>query len=153
MSQASDKLCVDMLLDSKEVVALAARVLSDMGLPVVLRPTFVRPDVTQREAYSDEGDLEIMQKVEIKGRDLEFTCRADYPYETVIVDYAPNFDKKRPRPFMYMIFNQARTHYMIVQVKTFPQWRKVRLHNGKTGNDGDYYTCPVDLATFHEVKL
>ncbi len=152
MSEATDAAFLNRLRESQQFTTLAAHILSGMGYPVTIRPVFERPDVMKRAEYADNGDLEIIQTVEVKHRqELDFTCREDYPYPTIIVDMASSYDKKRPKPLMYIIFNSQATHYALVMCRTVRQWRRVRRRSGLNGVTSDYYECPINLVEFREV--
>ena len=151
MSQSSDAAFLARLRDSKQYATLAAHILSKW-YPVTIRPTYERPDVLQRAEYADQGDLEIIQIVEVKHRpELHFTCRADFPYPTIIVDQASSYDKKKQKPYMYMILNADCTHYAIVRGDTKKHWTEGETVNKFNGMKVLYYYCPVQLVNFFEV--
>jgi hypothetical protein len=44
--------------------------------------------------------------IEVKSRSLTFTCAADFPYDTLIVDTVQGFDQKVDKPLMYICISQ-----------------------------------------------
>lgn len=136
------------LRKSKEAVSVAARWLSDRGYPVIVRPTFERPSVEMMGEYSDAGDIEIVQRVEVKRRQqLTFTSREDFPFETLIVDACHCYDKAHPKPYAYIIFNREMTAAFVVDVRrTFSKWRRVEKRDSVKGRDRSFYECPVSLV-------
>jgi len=143
--ERSDPSFIADLRNSKEAVELAAKWLSEMGYPVIVRPTFERPSVERMSEFSDSGDLEIVQRVEVKRRQLlTFTSKSDFPYETIIVDACHCYDKAHPKPYAYIIFNREMTAAFIVDVKrTVSEWRRVEKRDRHKGRDRAFYECPV----------
>ena len=90
--------------------------LRDKGWQIWLPPESVRPDATVRREYGDTGDIMVQGRVEHKVRtNLHFTCRDDYPYDTVIVDEVYKEDSKADDPVLaYIIENASRTHAAVV---------------------------------------
>ncbi len=57
------------------------------GLHVIRQVLRVRPDIADADAYTDDADMYVEGKrIEVKSRRLHFTCRGDYPYDTVMVE-------------------------------------------------------------------
>ncbi len=145
-----DPTFIDDLEASHESVRRVAAWLSGQGLPVVLRPTFVRPISSERFNYSDSGDLEILRGVEVKRRvNLTFTCPEDFPYPTLIIDAADTYDRKRPRPYAYVICNREVTAAFVCYVReTFSSWVRVNKHDKAKKRHRDFYECPISLLRF-----
>jgi hypothetical protein len=142
------------LRKSKDAVAVAAEWLSAKGYPVVIRPTFERPSVEQMGEYSDDGDIEIVQRVEVKRRqNLTFTSKEDFPYETIIVDACHCYDKARPKPYLYIIFNREMTAAFVVDVKhTLSQWQRVMKRDRFKGRNRVFYECPLSAVSFVRIE-
>jgi hypothetical protein len=152
--EVDDPTFVADLENSQRSVEVAARWLSQQGYPVVIRPTFVRPTVSEMLEYSDSGDLEIIQRVEVKQRvDIDFSGAGDFPYETVIVDACHCYDNSRPKPYAYIIFNASLSGALIVNVReTVSQWVKVEKKDRKKNRVRKFYECPVSAARFVDVE-
>jgi hypothetical protein len=135
------------LRDSREAVEVAAKWLAKLGYAVVIRPTFERPDPSQRHAFADQGDLEILARVEVKRRRaLTFKDKSDFPYSTLIVDACHKFDRAKPKPWQYVILNREMSAAFLVDSRTHPQWKRVSKYDPHAGRAQDFYECPLELV-------
>jgi hypothetical protein len=143
---------IEDLEDSKEFVWMAARWLSELGYNVTIKPTFVRPSVENMGEYSDNGDLEIVQRVEVKHRpDIEFTSKESFPYPTIIVDVAHVWDRAKPKPFAYIIFNADASGCLVVKGSTNNRWEKVSKFDTKKNRQREFYECPLELCEYYSI--
>jgi hypothetical protein len=95
------------LRESRDAVMVAAEWLNKKGFPVVIKPTFERPKSSDMAEFADDGDLEIMQRIEVKRRkSLTFTSKEDFPYDTLIIDVCHTYDKAKIKPYAYIILNE-----------------------------------------------
>ena len=88
--------------------------------------TVCRETVNKRRAHSDNGDVEVTWTsggvnykaiLEVKQRKSpKFTCKADFPYDTVITDEKRLFDKIRARgdTIGYLVTNHDKSVFMFV---------------------------------------
>ena len=98
--EANDASFVADLIESQRAVWYAAKLLNEMGYNVTIRPQNIRPSVEQMSEYADDGDLEIIQRIEVKRRKRpHFTGKDDFPFPTMIVDVAHTWDRANPKPF------------------------------------------------------
>jgi hypothetical protein len=136
------------LRDSRKAVEVVASWLSSQGYPVVVRPTFERPDPSAMAEFADDGDLEILQRVEVKRRrSLTFTSREDFPHPTLIVDACHCYDRARPKPYAYIILNREMTTAFVVDCRTTrPHWAKVTKHDRFKNRERHFYECPIHLV-------
>jgi hypothetical protein len=139
----------DDLEESKKFVEKAARWLGDKGYPVIIEPTFLRTNISDMREFSDNGDLRIVQRVEVKRRNLKFTCADDFPYPSIIVDVAHTWDRARPKPYAYLIYNEGATALCVVYGKSFPVWQKVTKPDRFKKRDRTFYECPIGECEFH----
>jgi len=137
------------LAASGDAVWHVAKWLQDRGHHVIVRAVRVRPTPEAALEYSDAGDLEILQRVEVARRGFEFTNAADYPFETVFVDNAHSFDGANPKPFAYVLLNRSMTHAAIVDGRTCKHWRKTSVSS--KGLPRTLYECPLELVTFTRI--
>jgi len=139
----------DLSASRMAVNEFAAR-LRDKGWQIWLPPEFVRPDATVRHDYSDQGDIMVQGRVEHKVRtNLHFTCREDYPYDTVIVDEAYKEDAKASDPVLaYIIENSSRTHAAVVYGWKRHLWQIERRRDPIQRRDCDFYTIHKDHVRF-----
>lgn len=137
------------LTESHKAVEKAAAWLRNKGYPVIVRPTFVRPDVSERGEYADDGDIEILQRIEVKRRiSMTFSGEGDFPYDTLIVDACHCYDKANPKPYAYIIFNRDMTAAFIVDVKsTRRHWQRTTRADRQKARVREFYECPVSILT------
>jgi hypothetical protein len=142
------------LRESKSSVEIAARWLSSQGYPVVIRPTFERPESSKMAEFADDGDLEIMQRVEVKRRvSLTFSSKADFPYKTLIVDACHCYDNARPKPYAYIILNREMSAAFIVDVKASKKhWQKVTKQDRFKKRERSFYEVPMEFVRVEEIK-
>jgi hypothetical protein len=124
--------------------------LRDKGWQIWLPPESVRPDSTVRREYGDTGDIMVQGRVEHKVRtNLHFTCRDDYPYDTVIVDEVYKEDSKADDPVLaYIIENANRTHAAVVYGWKRHLWQIERRRDPIQGRECDFYTIHKDHVRF-----
>lgn len=133
------------LQNSQPAVQKAAQWLSSLGYPVTIHPTFERPSIEEMAEYSDQGDLSVHHRVEVKQRlDITFTCVEDFPFDSVIVDVCHAWDKARPRPSFYIIWNRELTAALIISRKTSRYWKRVRKLDRKKNREREFYECPME---------
>ena len=148
-----DATFVDDLKESQQYEFKVMQWLSSLGYDVTKRAMRIRSDVSQMARYSDDGDLEIIFRIEVKRRtDMHFTSRETFPHNTVLVDVAHAFDNARRKPYCYFILNANATHCIQVMVKdTQKHWQKMRLLDRKKNRERTFYFCPVELCTFYAI--
>ena len=147
-----DSSFVQDLFDSQAVVLEAAKWLLNKGYKVTVNPTRVRPSVEKMAEYADNGDLEINERIEVKGRKIDFTSREDFPYTSIIVDVAHVWDRAKPKPAFYLLFNRARTHIAVVGRSTREAWVKVEKMDKGKNRMRTFYECPIERVKFSEVS-
>jgi hypothetical protein len=135
---------------SKEYVSQTANWLLEKGYPVTINPTFFRPHISERNEYSDHGDLTVQFNVEVKHRpDMFFTKKEDFPYNSIIVDDAVCYDKMRTKPYAYFIWNAEGTVSILVDVrKTERHWIKLVKFDRFKKIDRTFYECPIKYCSF-----
>lgn len=139
----------DDLEASKPSLISVAQWLHGFGYSVMWPPTRKRPDPSQIAAYSDRGDLFILQSLEVKHRNLDFTSRETFPFETVIVDSVHVYDARKPKPLFHIICNKDLTGALVVNARTRPHWRSGPNFN--RGRTRIVYECPVNVTTYCEL--
>jgi hypothetical protein len=135
---------------SRRAVNEFADKLRETGLQAWLPPERTRPDAAVREQYADAGDLMVQGRVEHKVRhNLNFTCREDYPYQTVIIDEAYKVDAKDASPVLaYVIENASRTVAAVVYGWTRDHWQIEEVYDPKQGRRCRNYTVPLRYVRF-----
>ena len=136
------------LAESVRSVHRVAMWLQDKGFDVRMLPIMVRPDAAQRLVYGDKGDLEVRMVVEVKKRELDFSCAADFPFETVIVDEAYKVDRNRQRVYAYAILNATETAVCLVPYHSRRRWQMVTRYDSKEGQERTFYEAPKEHCAF-----
>jgi hypothetical protein len=160
--EINDPTFVEDLIESKDTVWFAARWLSDADFTIRIPPTRVRPSVAQMAEYSDKGDLFISKpsrwsgeekRIEVKKRDLSFTGKHDFPFNTIIVDVKHKIDKADPKPHLYLAFNSTLTCCCITKGDTHESWATAKRWDERKGRLRTFYECPINLCTFKKVSV
>lgn len=139
---------VDDLRASQAYVWKAAKILSELGMHVAVPPLVIRPDESEMADYADAGDLNIIQRAEVKHRMIQFTGRHDYPFQTVIVDVCHAWDKANPKPYLYLIFNRDASSYLVIHGNTSRHWRRVQRNDKGKNRVREFYECPIEYCHF-----
>lgn len=116
------------LRDSREAVNFYAKYLTRLGCQIEIPEERLTPTYEQRLEYADSGDLftQIGDKrirLEVKQRrNIEFSGRADYPYQSIMVCAAHSFEYADPKPYVYVILNRSLTAAAYILGDTSPEW-------------------------------
>lgn len=126
---------------SQDAVWTAARWLQSIGKQVVVMPTSKTPTHAEWKQHADSGDLYVQQRIEIKRRGVDFTGPNDWPHgDTFFVCAKHSWDRAKPKPHAYMIFNNAMTHVAIVLGDSRPKWSVVNREDKRyVGYRQDFY--------------
>jgi len=152
MPRTHEQFLGELAASSSAVTRVASWLVEKQGIPVVLQPTFQAQTFDKRADYADDGDLGVLMRVEVKRRDLSFTGTNDYPYPTAIVDACPNFDKKHPKPWLYILLNSEMSAALVVNVGvTQKYWVKQELFDGRNHVKQPFYVC--DKKMLGAIKL
>lgn len=121
-----------------------ADVLEGLGYDVDRPPPIVTVgDVNNRADYVDQKDITANGVVlEVKSRNLEFTCPTDFPYETVFVDTKSGFQAKNVKPRIYVCVSQKTKGIIALDVeKTFDDWGVARTWDSVRRINLTAYDC------------
>ena len=133
------------LRESRNAVHRASEWLASLGYPTMVMPSACRPDPSQMSDFSDDGDLQVVMRVEVKRRNINFTA-GNFPYPTIIVDVAHTWDNASPKPLSYIIFNQDMTSACVVPGHTSTHWVKTKKHDTHKNRERVFYECPTEHA-------
>lgn len=143
---------VEALNASSKYVAAVASWMMSKNCDVMIRPTLIRPSFEARNEFADSGDIEIRQRIEVKHRDLDFTCASDYPFATVIVDEQFKIDRiPKGRLWGYMVVNRNCTHVCCIRPDAKSKWILSTRFDKKDGQDRKFYECPKELCVFVKI--
>jgi len=147
---------VDDLKKSDSHVAKVVKWLQGKGITARKQPIKIRDKVENMSAFSDDGDIFIdwqggEERVEAKQRHINFTSENDFPYGTIIVDAAHNWDNANPKPRFYILTNDAVTHCCVVKGSTYDNWIRVKKWDRFKKRDRWFLECPVGCAKFYSM--
>lgn len=127
---------------------------------VFIEPLRIRKSQTERNGFGDTADVKICKfhsndpkLIEVKWKDLDFTCAEDYPYDTVFLDRGCKADAVAP--YCYFVCNKALT------VAAVAYWKATREHwigpnkyfDSRKGYEFSTYECPKHLVKFESLVV
>ncbi len=139
------------LEESQKAVWLMASWLSRQGFSVrIPHAPLLTPTHADWRDYSDQGDLELGLRIEVKRLGCEFTCAEDWPFKNFIVCSRHSWDMANPRASRFYYLNKQMTHAAIIRpASSSDLWRVETI---KAGNHADkleeFYVCDVSCASF-----
>jgi len=138
---------------SNPTVFQCAKFFYDKGIQVAISPMSKSKGYDDRLEHTDDGDLFIQQRIEVKGLSADFTNGADWPFGAeFIVCAAHSYDRAKPKPYAYMILNRNRTHVAIVYGKSRPHWTSKRIKDGRYEDmTQKFYLCPLEHVDFRQL--
>ena len=142
---------LEALEESKEGVWLIARWLSDQGHHVKVNAVGKAPTVGERYQYTDGGDLEICQRIEVKHISASFTCAEDWPYAYMIVCNRATWDASTPKPHAVIHLNKEGTHAAIVKGSDFHLWQVRKI--SQKGEPFPHDVLTADVSTVKYVQI
>ena len=140
--------------ESDTTVQLVAKHLLSKGYTIQVPPAHVAANQSDRRKMMDEGDLFVLQRMEVKGQSIKFTGLGDYPYKAMIVCNRNSFDNhKGMPPAFYFIVSADNTTMAVVDVKKTKErwWSEQRRDSRYEDVVETYYFINLKDVTF--VKL
>lgn len=127
-----------------------AKWLHSRGHPVTVNPVFVRPSHDQWKDYTDEGDIFITQRIEVKVLSAEFTNKADWPFGGKFIVCAKHaWDRAFPKPYAFIYLNKSRSHAAILMGDTSARWyTEERTDRRYEKVKQSFYFCPLEDVKF-----
>ena len=141
------------LRNSQKGVARVASWLSEKGRSIMMPGLSVAPTADVRHDSTDDGDLFILRRQEVKWISAEFTGHEDWPFgrHFIVTSYHGYEKMKDSPPENFFCLNKPMTHCGVVNVKkTKPKWY-VQDRTDHYDNKAPFYFCPVDLVKFYEL--
>ena len=134
---------------SNPAVFQCAKFFYDKGIQVAITPMTKSKDYNDRLNHTDDGDLYIQQRIEVKGLSRDFTDGSDWPFDDFIVCAAHSYDRAKPKPYAYMILNRKRTHVAIVYGKSRPHWTTKFIKDSRYEDlTQEFYLIPIEHVDF-----
>lgn len=108
-----------------------------------------RSSIHDAGRYLKSSDLLIDDRwvIEVKSRNLRFTCPEDFPYDNILVDTYKGWRAKSPMPHYVVCVSQA-TNRMIVtpsSAKDMEHWSVVSAKDGVRGIYDLFYQAPREV--------
>lgn len=143
------------LSESDAGVWLAARWLHSIGYNVKVNCASKAAKHEDWKKHTDNGDLEISQRVEVKNLSIDFTCRNDWPYgDNFIVCAKHAWDNAVPKPFGFIYLSKSQSHAAVLKGDTSGQWivstRKDSRYQGDYSQE--FYFAPLELVKFFQIN-
>lgn len=120
------------------------------GLTVEVPPLVYRNDISEAPAFANETDVYVgcapRVKVEVKSRDVEFTCPEDIPRHLLpfFVNTVGSWDSSPDKPKAVVLVSQHTQECVAISAKTFDWWTKVRQYDNVRGIWQWYYAAPPE---------
>lgn len=139
----------NLLENSEKIVTAFAEVLQNSGYNVRVLPKTLSPSVEERWEHVDDGDIEIIQRIEVKHwPNINFTSVEDIPYKEIIVDEKYKIDKKHNSSlYMYVIVNALCTHCILIPQHTRKHWKVKNKIDGREGRRASFYMIDKKYVT------
>ena len=141
---------IDALSESRNCAWLAAEWLTGNGYDIKILPGTTTPNEAERFSHVDHGDLEIIQRIEVKyWPDIDFESLASVPYKDIIVDEAYKIDKFKPASlYGYIIINASKSGCLLISARTREFWFKKEVFDKKEGSRREFVFCPKGRTSF-----
>lgn len=155
----NDALFLQELQKGRRFELMLALQLLEQGL-IVQAPTQINTDPKRdRSDYLQQHDLIVSphwaarpRVLEVKSRDLKFTCPQDYPYESAYVDTLAGWKRKDPKPVEIVIVSQITGSAVVCPVSSQKVWRIQEFHDFQRQISDRAWTVPRDeLKSFDEL--
>ena len=137
---------------SREWIWKSAQLLHRKGFQIQIPRTTKDRQSAEWKGYADDGDLFVMQRIEVKHRRIDFTSEEDFPYKSgMIVCAKVPWEKAMPKPHMFICWNKTGTHYAVIMGNTRKSWFTRRLPDSDRINyEQDFLICPLEFVQFRE---
>lgn len=138
---------------SHEVAEVVRQALVRRGHQVRTLPNTVRPSSDERWEHTDDGDLEITLRVEVKHKTkVDFQSFDDFPFPDIITDEVYKVTREHAaKLYAYVIVNTSMTAAMVCGVWDRHHWFVRKIVDSRDGLVRDFYVCPKQYATFWQL--
>jgi hypothetical protein len=146
------------LKESRPAVRKVAQWLNRHGFDATVCPELERPDVSQREQYSDDGDIDVLLKgktvkVDAKGNPTYSFTMNNWPgggksWNTIICESVYNIDRKGTYWRIFQVNKGLNCAIVINPAKSRELWSKRLVWERSSRRKKWYYFCPMTHTTF-----
>lgn len=128
--------------------------LKSRGHNVRIVPSLVRPDSSVRFQFSDEGDIEITQRIEVKHKyKMDFNSIDEWPYDPVIIDEAYKFDKTPITTLhSFIILNMKKTGFLYIPESTHRHWFREARFDSRHGKELEFMMVAKEHVQYVSMK-
>mgnify|MGYP003140581418 CR=1 FL=1 len=124
------------LRESRDSVWKVAKSLFKQGFSPTVNYSQVMPEQEPWSSYVDDGDIYLNIKVEVKQRKrMSWTCREDFPYDTIFVCAKASYQRSNPKPYAYICVDDDMSHCAVIYNGTFPEWEEFRMPDERYGEN------------------
>lgn len=143
------------LAASSEAVFAVARWLHRAGRRVEIPPIAFSPTAGDAEFFVDRGDLYVLEAgvrktIQVKRIRREFTCAADWPFRGEAL-VGNRRSVERVVSSAYVTVSSDLRCAAIVGEETRPLWYLTKKVAGNTGNEEEFYACPLEAVVFRVI--
>ena len=120
--------------------------LNDNGVKVEVEPLTLREDVSDREDYINTKDI-VMQPggvIEVKSVRLDFTDVNSFPYDPAIIDTVNGYDRKDPKPMLYVCVSQITGGMIATRGDRTSLWTTSAKWDRVRGFQEYFYNCSLE---------
>lgn len=140
----------DRLRGSSTAVFIAARWLHSKGYDV--RIPVSRDVVDSGDIFANKPDQPV-KRIEVKGRNVAFTCANDWPYEDMLVSNEAAVNRALADDPHYVILNAAMTHAALILPETKQHWKVIKKWASNTRKEESFYACPIEHVKFIRIDI
>jgi hypothetical protein len=138
---------------SQEVTMEVASWLAGAGYNCRVLPSVLRPDPKVRFDYTDSGDIEIIQRCEVKLRSINFDSAESWPFPDIFLDEAYKMAKfHRATLYGYAIVNKARTGMLLIPRSTMGGWFTTTIYDKTVGRECTNICAPKSSAAYYSLN-
>tara|TARA_B100001123_G_C15059387_1_gene926929 strand:+ start:309 stop:767 length:459 start_codon:yes stop_codon:yes gene_type:complete len=134
------------LANSHDAVAQVQAFFNTRGLATQLPPRSQAKSHQLRNQHLDEGDLFLLQRVEVKQRSFNFSGTHDYPFPTVFVSAKDAWDRSNPKPIFVVILSQCGKHSLFIPRASQPSWKVKDVYDARYDLNRQTYECPIEAC-------
>lgn len=136
---------------------MAAQVLYDLGFSITIPVPTKGVKHEDWKKHADSGDITAQKagksyRIEVKGLSVDFSSALNWPFGSEFIVCAKHsFDRAKPKPSAYFIFNKGLTYYARVNLSSREMWSEIEKTDSRyDGVKQKFYTCPITLVVWQQ---
>ena len=97
----------------------------------------------EQRTFCPTPDCAALVAIEIKERNLSFTCPEDFPYDTAIIDEVEGIKKTTAHPFAWVLVSRLTGRWVWVACTDRNEsWTHEKLHDSERGFSAEFLLVP-----------